>query len=294
MRKNTTYNILVVSDQDAQYRQFRVSKRAILLSLFTLIVVLGLLGTGSAIHLDEFPYKQDELNQLRQENDVLKLANDRYLKASIEMEEKLRLFEEKTTKLAQFVGVEPNMDDGVGGPVFQENELNPYLRHDLGLLQQKTQRLEDRFADLEVAYQEKSDRLDATPSLLPARGWISSGYKYRTDPFTKKKTFHPGIDISCPEGTPVYAPANGVVSFKGYQGGFGNMLEISHGNGLKTRYGHLYKFNISKGQRIKRGDLIGYVGNTGRSTASHLHYEIHKDKKSINPMKYIIRDAKKF
>ena len=154
--------------------------------------------------------------------------------------------------------------------------------------------LEDRFFALENAFQEQTERLDATPSLLPARGWISSGYKYRTDPFTKKKTFHAGIDVSCPEGTPVYAPANGVVSFKGYQGGFGNLLEISHGNDLKTRFGHLYKYNVSRGQRVKRGDLIGYVGSTGRSTAPHLHYEIHQDSKTINPMKYIIRDAKSF
>ena len=164
------------------------------------------------------------------------------------------------------------------------------MRYDLGLLLEDTELLEKHFETLDQAFQTRTEMLDSTPSILPARGWLSSGIGYRTDPFTNKRAWHNGLDISCAKGTPVYAPAKGVISYKGYQGGFGNLLVINHGNGLETKYAHLDKFNVSKGQRIKRGDLIAYVGSSGRSTAPHLHYEIHEEKKAINPMNYIIRD----
>ncbi len=295
MKKSAKYNIIVFSDQHAEHRQFTISKKTV--ALFCASVVAG----GAALVIMAFSLtkkfsNQSEVNRLTEENQALTEANDRYLEASIEMERKLKLFDEKTTKLAEFVGVEPNglAMEGVGGPDIFENELNQYLRYDLGLLEEKTQLLEDRIGGLEKAFTEQTEVLDATPSIMPARGWISSGFRYRIDPFTKKRTWHNGLDISAPEGSPVYAPANGVITYRGYQGGFGNLLEITHGGGLKSRYGHLKKFNVSKGQRVKRGDLIGYIGSTGRSTAPHLHYEIIKDDKAINPMKYIIREAKTF
>ena len=291
------YNIIVISDDHAEHKQFQLSKRLITVGL-TLFLLLcsGLIFFGVSSFKMPFPAVKAGLERLKAENEELKLANERYLQASIEMEKKLMVFDEKTTKLAQYVGLETTGigGDGIGGPDVLENELSRYLRYDLGLLEQKTELLEGRFDQLDQAFQTQTELLDSTPSLLPTRGWISSGFKYRTDPFTKKKTWHNGIDISSQKGTPVYAPAKGVVSFKGYKGGLGNLLEISHGSGLKTRYGHLEKFNVSKGQRVKRGDLIGYVGNTGRSTAPHLHYEIHKEDKAINPMQYIIRDSKTF
>ena len=295
MSKNTQYNIMVVSDGSADCLQFRVSKRTIVITAMASLAAIVTLVTMSLINWEP-PSKKAALEALMKENEALKLANNRYLEATVKMEDKLRLFDEKTVKLAQFVGVEPaGLEvDGIGGPDLLDNELSKYLRYDLGIMEQQTDVLDDRFTSLEEAFANQTELLDATPSILPAHGWISSGYRYRTDPFTKKRTFHAGIDISCPEGTPVYAPANGVVSFRGFRDGFGNMLVLNHGNELKTRYGHLYKFNVSKGQRVKRGDLIAYVGNTGRSTAPHLHFEIHKNEKSINPMKYIIREDRSF
>jgi len=295
MKKSAKYNIIVFSDQHAEHRQFAISKKAVML-FFAGVMAGSVALVVMGLTLTKKFYRQSVISELKEENQALRLANDRYLEASIEMERKLKLFDEKTTKLAQFVGVEPSglAVDGIGGPDIFENELNQYLRYDLGLLQDKTELLEERFDALEEAFVTQTELLDATPSILPARGWISSGFQYRTDPFTKKRTWHNGIDISAPEGTPIYAPADGVITYRGYQGGFGNLLAISHGSGLKTRFGHLKKFNVSKGQRVRRGDLIGYVGSTGRSTAPHLHYEVHQEDRAINPMKYIIREAKTF
>jgi murein DD-endopeptidase MepM/ murein hydrolase activator NlpD len=297
MNKDKRYTIMVVSEQ-AGCRQFSISRRGLAWAAASIVIVIaGLIFTSfQRIDLSALEsVDQKEFDDLRKENEELKLANDRYLEASKELERKIRVFDEKATKLARFVGVEPvEATSGIGGPDLLENELNRYLRYDLGLLETKAGNLDERFDSLETAFRDQAELLDSTPSTIPARGWISSGYSYRIDPFTKQRTFHPGLDVSCPEGTPIYAPANGVISFKGYKGGFGNMLAINHGNGIKTRYAHLYKFNVSKGQRVSRGDLIGYVGSTGRSTAPHLHYEVHKDGKSVDPMKYIIRDAKTF
>lgn len=293
--RNKAYNIIVLGDDNAGHKQFTISKKAVFL-----LVTMLLSGTYVAVAMFGVLVKnlanQSELVAMKKENEALKLANDRYLEASIEMERKLNLFDEKTVKLAQFVGVEPGgfEADGIGGPELFEEELNRYLRYDLGLLEHKAKLLEERFDTLDEAFQAQTDLLDATPSLMPARGWISSGFQYRRDPFTRKRTWHNGLDISAHEGTPVYSPARGVVSYKGYQGGFGNLLVIKHGNGIETKYGHLSRFNVSKGQRVKRGDLIGYIGSTGRSTAPHLHYEIHKKDKAINPMSYIIRDVNPF
>ena len=291
MIRNTKYNIIVFSDDHAEHRQFSLSHRTMITFFSGIAIGLSLLLAMGFFLWPNFS-SEARLEELGKENLALKEANDRYLAASIEMEKKLRLFDEKTTRLAQFVGVEPEgLDvDGVGGPEFLGGELSRYLRVDLGLMEQKTQILEERFDMLGEAFANHTELLDSTPSILPARGWISSGFRYRRDPFTQKRTWHNGIDISCQKGTPIYAPAKGVIVYKGYQGGFGNLLELNHGNGLKTRFAHLDKFNVSKGQRVKRGDLIGYVGSTGRSTAPHLHFEIHKDDKAVNPMKYVLRD----
>lgn len=293
--KNTKYNIIVLKDDTAEHRQFQLSKRVVLFSASALgLLILVALGFG--IYSLKNPAQPNRIVDLEQKIQKLEVANDQYHQASMEMEEKLSVFEEKTVKLAEFVGVEVTDEEGVGGPDVLDPELNPYLRYDLGMLNVKAKLLETQFGNLETAFKTQSNLLDSTPSILPARGWLSSGFKYRIDPFTKKKTWHNGLDISCHMGTPVYAPANGVIIFKDYQGGFGKLVEIDHGNGIVTRYGHLQKFKqgLKKGQHVERGDQIGYVGSTGRSTAPHLHYEISKDGKAINPMKYIIRDTQSF
>lgn len=294
MRKKE-YNVIVFSDDRAEHRQFRFSKR-LLVSLvgfsLLLLVALGVLGYFLSNNLSN----QTLVDELSAENAALKQANDRYLEASIDFERRLKQFDERTDKLAQYVGVEKPVDEGegVGGPDPFEHELNPYLRYDLGLLERKVLTLEEDLDLLEDEYRKQSEILEFTPSILPTRGWLSSGMGYRTDPFTNKRAWHNGLDISTPTGTPVYAPASGVVVYKGYNGGFGNLLVVDHGNGIETKYAHLSGFNVSKGQRIKRGDLIAYVGDTGRSTSSHLHYEIHKEGKVLNPMKYIIRDTSRY
>ncbi len=115
---------------------------------------------------------------------------------------------------------------------------------------------------------------------------MNAGFGYRTDPFDRVSRFHYGQDITVNNGTPIYAPADGTIKVARYMGGFGKSIKIDHGYGYTTFYAHLSKFNIKSNQKIKRGDIVGYTGNTGRSTGPHLHYEVHYYGKPQNPLDY--------
>jgi len=137
---------------------------------------------------------------------------------------------------------------------------------------------------------ERRSVLAATPSIWPVRGWVTSSFGMRISPFTGRSQFHHGLDISTRTGSNIRAPADGVVTFVGRSGGYGKILVINHGNGLVTRYGHLRSFAVKIGQKVKRDQVIAYVGNSGRSTGPHLHYEVMLAGVPTNPMYYILED----
>jgi murein DD-endopeptidase MepM/ murein hydrolase activator NlpD len=139
----------------------------------------------------------------------------------------------------------------------------------------------------------KLDQLEqgtvAIPSTEPVRGTnFTSGYGVRSDPFKGRAAMHAGIDLAGPVGTPIYATADATVGRSEYNsGGYGNLVELEHGHGIQTRYGHLSKSLVTAGQKVKRGDMIGLMGSTGRSTGSHLHYEVRIDGKAVNPVPFL-------
>ncbi len=130
--------------------------------------------------------------------------------------------------------------------------------------------------------------LMSVPSIAPVAGWITSGFGYRVSPFTGERSLHGGIDIGSPVGTPVYAPADGVVIFTGEKEGFGNFVMVAHGYGIVSRYAHNAQNLVQPGQRIKRGEQIATVGDSGRTTGPHLHYEVLVDGQNVNPQKFIL------
>jgi len=295
MKKGKCLTVMVFSDHMAEHKQYRISIAGLRAAVVCL--ALGCLTTVAfALLWARSSHSTGVLQKLTEENQALLSANQRYLNATVEIEKKLKYFDEKTNKLAGMIGLETGDHSvaGLGGASLFENELNQYLRYDLSLIEQTSSLLEDRLQVLVNSYGEQSEFLETTPSLLPARGWLSSGFSYRVDPFTRARAFHSGLDVSAPLGTPIYAPASGVIVEQETQAGFGNTILIRHGNGIETRYAHLSRFHAIKGKRVKRGDLLGYVGNTGRSTGPHLHYEVHKDGKPVDPMKFIIEDAKSY
>jgi murein DD-endopeptidase MepM/ murein hydrolase activator NlpD len=139
----------------------------------------------------------------------------------------------------------------------------------------------------------KLDQLEqgtiAIPSAEPVKGVkFTSGYGVRSDPFKGRAAMHAGIDLAGPIGTPIYATADGIVGRAEWNsGGYGNLVELNHGHGIQTRYGHLTRYVVSAGDKVKRGELIAYMGSTGRSTGSHLHYEVRIDGKAVNPVPFL-------
>jgi murein DD-endopeptidase MepM/ murein hydrolase activator NlpD len=156
-----------------------------------------------------------------------------------------------------------------------------------GLLRVMLESLESRLHDVRSSVEKRNALAAATPSIWPAHGWLSSGMGRRRDPLNGGNDFHPGLDIVGDKGEPVYATADGKVKHAGYQGAYGNLIVIDHGFGLETRYGHLSRFKVKQGDDIKRGDIIGTIGATGRATGSHLHYEVHANGRLLNPLQLL-------
>jgi murein DD-endopeptidase MepM/ murein hydrolase activator NlpD len=157
----------------------------------------------------------------------------------------------------------------------------------LGVMRDVLGAIEDRLDAVRGDVEKRRALADATPSIWPVAGWLTSSFGSRRDPFTGGQDFHPGLDISANYGDAVQAPATGIVSTAGNSGNYGNLVVIDHGYGIVTKYGHLSRFNVMNGQQVSRGEIIGYVGSTGRSTSPHLHYEVWVNDKLTNPMRLL-------
>ncbi|RLC31784.1 MAG: M23 family peptidase, partial [Deltaproteobacteria bacterium] len=213
---------------------------------------------------------------------------------------KFNMFEQKIRVIAGMDKDEAGSIFGVGGLVpddidpdmDSEGQRQAMLREmhsQLNILEAAFARQKEEFSSLLSSLHDKSRLLASTPSIRPIDGgWITSRFDYRISPFTGLREFHHGLDIAARIGTPVMAPADGTVIFSGKKGTLGNSIIIDHGNGIITRYGHLSKCMVKRGQTVKRGDLIGKVGNTGLSTGPHLHYEVRKHGVPVDPEKYIL------
>ena len=132
------------------------------------------------------------------------------------------------------------------------------------------------------------DLLASTPSIWPTSGWVTSPFGWRTSPFTGKREKHKGLDISAPRGTPIYSPARGEIIAAGRDHSYGLSILLKHSPSISTKYAHMQRLAVKAGQTVERGELIGYVGNTGRSTGPHLHYEVRVSGVPVNPMRYIL------
>ena len=157
-------------------------------------------------------------------------------------------------------------------------------------LSQKAQSIESNLNSLLSFFESDSLRLATTPSIMPAAGWISSVYGHRNDPFTGAWVMHWGIDISTNTGNPILATADGIVIKVESDKYLGKNVTISHGNGFTTVYGHMSNFNVKAGQRVKRRDIIGYIGQTGKAAGPHVHYEVFRDGKRVDPRSFLLEE----
>ena len=233
-----------------------------------------------------------ELSKLRSENRELQSANEQFSRSVEGLRTQLRSVEDKTRKLAIIAGI-TTLDEGSQGGSGGLRNANdsgigvPY-RDDVDKMSFRSTRLEKDLSVLEQKFVAQSRLLSSTPSIAPVRGILTDGFGGRSDPFTGEPGHHTAIDISSAMGQPVRSPADGIVVKAEWANGYGNVIFVSHGYGYSTRYGHLSSFATRPGQRIKRGDILGYVGSTGRSTGPHLHYEVRVNNNAVNPLEYIL------
>jgi len=157
----------------------------------------------------------------------------------------------------------------------------------LEILQEIVPQKEQSLNDLIRQMEDRNEALLSIPSIYPAVGSFTSYFGYRRDPFNGTTSYHDGLDIANSYGTSIYATADGIVTYSGYNGGYGYMIKINHGNGLQTVYGHNSKLLVSKGSFVRKGQLIAYMGSTGRSTGPHVHYEVIKNGVKVNPFSYL-------
>ncbi|WP_132050999.1 M23 family metallopeptidase [Pseudocnuella soli] len=177
----------------------------------------------------------------------------------------------------------------------QEMELVRSIRKDLQVLSNRILAQDKSYKELDNLLLNKEKLIAATPAIQPVSNQdlnrIASGFGFRIDPIYKTIKMHAGLDFSAPQGTPIYATANGRVKIAGFSdGGYGNHVVINHGYGYETLYGHMVRIKARAGQQVKRGELIGYVGSTGKSTGPHLHYEVHKNGNKLDPVYFFYND----
>jgi len=304
---------MVVPDRFSRVRHIRVSRKTILTLAGIVFLLLG--GTLAAgIHYYSIIDRIGENEHLRQQNlqmrnrlaalhekvSSIQTALDRVQRLDTKLRTITHLHDPKrhlaigpyeTGKMA-----DANLEDGGSVPpparVIGENPhlaLN-LLDNQLDELASKVGKREGSIRQLETYLRGQKTRLVSTPSIWPARGWVTTGFGTRVDPYTGKRTMHRGIDIANQPGVPVLSPARGVVTFTAASGEFGKMVVLDHGYGIRTRYGHLNEFKTDVGDNVERGEIIGTIGNSGRSTGPHLHYEVEVNGICENPKDYMLDD----
>ena len=302
-------SLIVLSNSGTTVKQLSIP--VALLVTMALVFLLGAAFIGISFHdyqtlrksLAASQSAALTIDQQREEIAQQRLQIQSFAHEINALKEKLVGLDQFEEKIRVITNLTPSQADdnlfGVGGAA--PDDLDPQLelnqRHE-GLVREMhqqvdelntaSQRQENSFGSLLDKLEGQRNLLASTPAIRPADGWMTSRFGYRVSPFTGRKEFHKGLDIANRKGTAILAPANGFVSYAGKKGPMGNVLVIDHGHGMITRYAHLSEALKKQGEKVKRGDIIAQMGNSGRSTGPHLHYEVHLNGVPVNPATYIL------
>lgn len=284
-----------------QLRKWRLStlQVAVILGTLALMTLGGIVATVGYFYTT---IDRQQLTRLAAENADLRQVNQGFETSIRKLEGQVEDYQQRIHKLAIVAGLSqlsPGEEAGIGGiaPIDGlaplEIAVDGGVAEDLVDLEARLHELGLGMDLLQRKFEEHRLVISNTPAIRPAKGLLTSGYGYRRDPFTGGRAFHRGIDIVAPRGQAIYATGDGLVTKAGRSSGLGNAVYLSHGFGIVTLYGHMSKVQVAPGQRVARGDVIGLVGNTGRSTGNHVHYEVHVDGKAVNPLGYILDNPRR-
>ena len=301
--KNKEYfTFMFLPGPNERVRTLSISKSALKTAVLSLVAVV-ILSLYLVYEYNDAKDKVWELQSVREELMQQKAQVQGFALNLLDYKRQMFLLRDLDTKLRRVVSLGPRdraqQALGIGGPdelglqnltqmgEKKQEEALKEMHQELSQLKGAATRQETSLQMLIEYFEDKRSLYASTPSIWPVRGWVTSPFGPRTSPFSGIPTFHEGIDIAAQTGTPIIAPADGVVIKAEFSTGYGNMVEISHGYGIKTIFGHNSRLNVKAGQLVRRGDVISYVGDTGSSTGPHLHYEVRLNGLPVNPVKYL-------
>ena len=301
--QNPYFTFLYIPAENAEPRPFRI-RRSVFYAVAGVLLLAASVATFAVVRYSGKIRETYRLATVEAQNEQLRTELDGF---STELSQLRRSvsqnfdFQKKARVLANLEDLGEDVTEvGVGGPddayVQSISALDPETRDlvissrgDVEKLLRQAELQRESYGAIIASLEASNEKLRTTPTLRPVNvGFVSSRYGYRMDPLTGRRSMHRGIDFSARLGTPVFSTADGTVTFSGRWKTYGEVIEITHGDGFVTRFAHLQKRLVKKGQRIRRGDVIGRVGSSGKSTFSHLHYEVEKDGRRVNPLKYVL------
>jgi murein DD-endopeptidase MepM/ murein hydrolase activator NlpD len=294
------YTIVLADRRTGVVRRFTVPFWPALGTVAGVLALPVLIGSGAALKA------RSEVAQLYLTASALEIENANYRVATEALSGQIQGLQDAIGELGAKAALDPALQVAMNKlPAVVKNQAMggatsatapqmgtlPALQspeNTFGLLREVLQGLESRLSTVRSDVDKRNALAASTPSIWPAHGWLSSTVGSRRDPIHGGRDFHQGLDISADRGSPVYATADGTIASAGYESGYGNLIVITHEYGLETRYGHLSKYLVKAGAKVKRGDIIGLVGSTGRSTGSHLHYEVRVNDRLLNPLQLLL------
>jgi murein DD-endopeptidase MepM/ murein hydrolase activator NlpD len=297
--RHRRYTVVIADRRTGVYRRVSLNVGPLFLSVCALLVLPVLVGLGLRLSAGA------QIASLRASNSQLELENRNFRTATGALTGEIQSLQEAVGKLGARAAVDPAtaraMDRlpaivksrAAGGP--RTPLFTPVVRtpeDTFGMLRDLLYSLENRLQVVQTDVERRHALAEATPSIWPIRGWLTDSFGRRRDPFTGEGGYHTGLDISADHGEPVYATATGIVEAAEPSGAYGNMVVISHGFGISTRYAHLSRYAVRGGDRVQRGDLVGFAGATGRATGDHLHYEVLVYGRQLNPLQFLVNRAK--
>jgi murein DD-endopeptidase MepM/ murein hydrolase activator NlpD len=295
--KSPRYTILIANRNTGAVRRLTIARRTAVLVLSSVVAVPLLIGLGAS------SADPVQIESLRLANEGLRVENDSYRQATGELADQISSLQTALTQLSDQAALDPATKDAIsrlpaviksraagGAARTTAPQVSPETPGGtFDVLKTLLGAIENRLASVKTRIESQQELARATPSGWPVIGWLSSSYGTRKDPLDGTDAFHTGLDISADRGTPVRATADGMVESAGYNGNYGNSVLLDNGFGISTRFGHMASLSVITGQQVRRGDLLGYVGSTGRTTGPHLHYEILFNGQPINPLRLLAK-----
>ena len=300
---STRYTIVVADRRTGVVRRFTIALGPALATVAGVLALPVLIGFGAALQA------KAQVAQLYTTSAALEIENTNFRAATEALTGQIQGLQSAITELGAQAALDPALQNSMdklpavvknramGGDSSSAPPVAPLTalgspEDTFGLLRDLLRGIESNLRIVRSDVDKRNALAAATPSIWPAHGWLSSGMGTRRDPIDGGSDFHPGLDISADHGSPVYATADGTVKQAAREGGYGNLVVVDHGYGLETRYGHLSRYRVKPGDQVKRGDVVGLVGSTGRSTGSHLHYEVRVNGRLLNPLQLLLNSRR--